>query len=113
MSFEENIKQWILLDNEMKEHYEKIKLLRERKNGVQENIITHVKNNDLDNATVKINDGKLKFVETKSSNPITLKYLQNCLEECIENEEDIEHIMSYIKENRETKQHSEIKRFYD
>ena len=56
---------------------------------------------------------KLKFVETKYSNPITLKYLQNCLEECIECQEDIEHIMTYIKENRETKQNSEIKRFYD
>jgi len=113
MSFEENIKQWILIDNEMKENYEKIKLLRERKNSLQENIITHVKNNDLDNARVKINDGELKFVETKCSNPITLKYLQCCLEECIESEEDVEHIMCYIKENRETKQHSEIKRFYN
>ena len=31
MSFEENIKQWILVDNEMKEYYEKIKSLREKK----------------------------------------------------------------------------------
>ena len=75
MSFEENIKQWILVDNEMKEYYEKIKSLREKKNNIQENIIVHVKQNDLDDATVKINDGKLKFVETKTSNPITLKYL--------------------------------------
>tara|TARA_A100001015_G_C14693059_1_gene595194 strand:+ start:393 stop:734 length:342 start_codon:yes stop_codon:yes gene_type:complete len=113
MSFEENIKQWILVDNEMKKYYEKIKSLREKKNNIQENIIVHVKQNDLDDATVKINDGKLKFVETKTSNPITLKYLQSCLEECIESENDVQHIMNYIKDNRETKQHSEIKRFYD
>ena len=36
-----------------------------RKNNIQENIIVHVKQNDLDDATVKINDGKLKFEKQK------------------------------------------------
>jgi len=113
MSFEENIKQWILVDNEIKQQSEQLKALREQRGNIQEQILVHVNDNELKQATVKINDGKLRFVDTKYTNPITLKYLHECLSQCIETEEDVEHIMCYIKENRESKQNSEIKRFYD
>ena len=42
MSFEENIKQWVLLDNQLKILNEKAKEIREKRNSVNEYIQTIV-----------------------------------------------------------------------
>ena len=47
MSFEENIKQWVLLDNQLKILNEKAKEIREKRSSVNENIQTIVQKNNL------------------------------------------------------------------
>jgi|TARA_B100000424_G_scaffold159767_1_gene122336 hypothetical protein len=113
MSFEENIKKWIYSDNEIKALSEQLKELRETRNSIQEEILTHVAENNLNASTIKINDGRLRFVNSNISKPLTLKYVEECLSACIESDEDIELIMCYIKEHRQCKQNCEIKRFYE
>ena len=53
MSFEENIKQWVLLDNQLKILNEKAKEIREKRNSVNENIQTIVQKNNLLNKSVR------------------------------------------------------------
>ena len=43
---------------------------------------------------------------------LTLKYIKNCLTECISEEEQVNVLMQYIKENREYKFVGELKRNY-
>ena len=111
MSFEENIKQWVLLDNQLKILNEKAKEIREKRNSVNENIQTIVQKNDLTNKSVQISDGKLKFVNTRIPAPLTYKYLETSLGEIIKNETQVKQIINYLKEKREIKLVSEIKRF--
>ena len=68
--------------------------------------------NNLNNATVQISDGRLRFVNSKQTAPITLKYIEQCLGECIGNKEQVELIINYIKEKREVKYLPDIKRYY-
>ena len=112
MVFEENIQSWVSLDNEIKKINEKIKALREQRNNISSDILSYIKENNLDNATVKISDGRLRFMQVKQQNPLTYKFIQDCLIKCINNEEQVELIMSFIKEQRETKIQTEIKRNY-
>lgn len=112
MSFENQIQQWVSLDNQMKIYTEKIKELRDKKNSITENIQKHVKTNQLSQSTIQISDGKLKFVETRVSEPLTFKYLEKSLSEIIKNESQVKMIMDHVKKNREIKVNSEIKRFY-
>ena len=112
MSFEENIKNWVALDNQLKIVNEKAKELREKKNTTEDTIMSYVKTNKLSNAVVNISDGKLKFVTTKQTAPLTLKFIDDCLSKCIKSDDQVKQIMHYIKECRESKLMPDIKRYY-
>lgn len=108
---ENNIKNWLLLDNKIKELNQKINELREKKNSYKNDIYQHITNNNLNNATIKIGNDYLKFIETKQNTPISYKFLIEALKNCLTNENDIENIINYIKTNRESKIINDIKRF--
>ena len=111
MSFENQIQQWVLLDNQLKQLNEKVKDLRYKRNDLEENITTYASENNLSNATVKISDGNLKFTNTKVQEPITFKYLEKTLAEVIKNESQVKLIMEHLKQKRSVKIVPEIKRF--
>ena len=62
---------------------------------------------------VKISDGQLKLVNTRVPESLTFKYLEKSLSEIIKNESQRNTIMKHIKQNRNVKYVSEIKRVYD
>ena len=111
MSFENQIQQWVSLDNQLKQLNDKVKELRDKRNDLEENITTYASENNLSNATVKISDGKLKFTNTKVQEPLTFKYLEKTLGEVIKNESQVKLIMEHLKQKRAVKLVSEIKRF--
>jgi prefoldin subunit 5 len=113
MSFENKLQQWVSIDNQMKDLNEQLKELRDKKNELNESITVHVENTNLSNATVQISDGKLRFVKVKDTQPLTFKYLESCLKEIIKNEEQVNKILEYVKNKREVKYVSEIKRIYN
>ena len=101
-----NSKKWINLNLE-------IKKLRDHKNLLTTKIFDKVKEDNLHNACINISDGKLRFSLSNQSQALTLKYIESCLKKCIDNEEDINHIIGVIKSNREIKQFDDIKRTYN
>ena len=112
MSFEESIQKWVSLDTQLRVLHDKTKQLREDKNNIEEGIIKYVDSHNLQNSVVKISDGKLKFTTVKQTNPLTLKYVDECLGKCIKNPEQVKLIMNYIKDSRTSKIFPDIKRFY-
>jgi hypothetical protein len=113
MSFEKQIQQWVAIDNQMKILNDNIKELRDKKNNISQQINNHIENVQLSNTSVKISDGQLKFVKIKETQQLTFKYLEICLSEIIKNEEQVKKIVDYIKNKREIKYVSEIKRLYN
>ncbi len=113
MSFEQNIQQWITIDDQMKILNDRMKELRDKKNSISEQINTHIETSQLNNSSVKINDVQLKFVKIKETQQLTFKYLENCLSEIIKNEEQVKKIVEYVKDKREVKYVPEIKRLYN
>lgn len=112
-SFETNIKRWVSIDNKIKTINEELKGLREEKSSVNENISSYIETNNLEKATIQISDGKLRYVTSKTVQPISLKFLESCLNNCITDTNKVKQIMEYIKENREVKETMEIKRYYN
>jgi len=111
MSFENNIKQWIAVDNQLKTLNDKMKTLRDTRNVLSGNITDYAKQNNLSNSTVNIGDEKLKFVNSKVQTPLTFKFLEKTLGEVIRNEVQAKLIVDQIKDKRESKIVPEIKRF--
>jgi len=111
MSFNSQIQQWVAYYNQLKQLNDKVKELREKKKDLEENITTHVSNNNLTNSTVQIGNDKLKFTNIRVTEQLTFKYLEKCLGEVIKNESQVKLIMEHIKQKRSSKIIPEIKRF--
>jgi len=111
MSFENKIQQWVHIDNQLKILNEQVKQLRDQRNSLETNLTTYAKNNNIADTTIKVNNDKLKFVETKVAEPLTFKYLEKTLGEIIKNESQVQLIMEHIKQKRNIKVVPEIKRF--
>ena len=109
--FKEEIKQWVKIDNLMKEKTEELKVLRTEKNYIQEEILTYVEENELNTSTIQISDGTLKFNKSKQIQGLTMKYVEDCLVDLIDDVDKVKDIMKHIKTNREYKYTNEIKRF--
>ena len=111
--FDKQIQKWIEVDNKIKKMNAELKSSREMKNELETSIMTTVNNRKLLNTSLSLPDGRLRFVETKTTNPISLTFVEQCLNELIPNKSQVQHILKYIKEKREIKINSEIKRYYN
>ena len=112
MDLSNYIQEWVNYDNQIKAHNIKMKELRSKKNQLTESIFDYAEKNNLQNAVIEISDGKLKFQNVKQTNPLNFRFLETCLNECIDNEENIKNIIKYIKQKREVKYYNDIKRSY-
>jgi hypothetical protein len=110
MSFQNQVQQWILIDNQLKILNDKVKELREKRSSATDNLINYASANNLSSSVIQISDGKLKFANTKVTEPLTFKYVEKTLGEVIKNESQVKLIMEHLKNKRETKIVSEIKR---
>lgn len=111
--FEENIKEWVNIDNQIKAMNDNIKSLRAKRGDTLETILQHVETNKLNNATINITDGKLKFGICRQTAPLTIKHVETCLKQCISSDEQVEKIIEYIKQTRNVKSFPEMKRSYN
>jgi hypothetical protein len=111
MSFENQIQQWVSLDNQLKQINDKAREIREKRSKLTENITKYAENNNLHTNTINISDGKLRFSNTKTPEPLTFKYLEKTLGEVIKNETQVKLIMEHLKQKRAFKIVPEIKRF--
>ena len=113
MDLSEYIREWVVYDNQIKTHSEKIKSLRSRRNDLTETIFDYAEKNNIQNAVIEISDGKLKFQNVKQTQPLNFKFLEKCLNECIDNPQSVKDIINYIKQKREVRYTNDIKRSYN
>jgi CxxC motif-containing protein len=111
--FDKQVYKWIEIDNKIKKINADLKTLREGKNDIETSIMEIVNNKKLLNTSLALPDGRLRFVETKTTNPISLTFIEKCLNELIPNKSQVQHILKYMKDKREIKINPEIKRYYN
>lgn len=123
MSIQNNVKDWVSIDNSIKKLNQELRDLREERRLQEEAMISWADNQAYGSKPViKISDGKLRFVETKQMSPLTLKYVSDrtlavlsSLPSLSSNSAEAIHdkIMEDLKGNREYKVVREIKRSFD
>ena len=101
LTLEQRIQRWVHLDNNIKQINDQVRELRESRNEVESTILTHVANNNLSHATVRIKDGTLKFAfNVKQPPAITLSFLGEALAECCPPQQAAT-IMQHIRAKRD------------
>lgn len=111
--FDKQIQKWIEMDNKIKKINAELKTSRELKNNIETSIMETVNNKKLLNTSLSLPNGRLRFVETKTTNPISLTFIEKCLNDLIPNKSQVQHILKYMKDKREIKTNPEIKRYYN
>lgn len=102
------IKEWINLDNEIKEKEKSIKQLKIEKTKITNLLIQTMKTNEID--CVNIQDGALLFKKQTVKQTINKKLLQNCLTEYLKDTEKANEISDFILGKRGEKVMETIKR---
>lgn len=105
----ENVRNWVVLDQQLHTIHNKTKELRELKTRATANICDYVKSNNI-TTNIGISNGELRIYDKKEYKPLTFTYVEKCLNEIIKNKTQTEYIMKYIKENRELNTTQDIKR---
>tara|TARA_B100000780_G_scaffold61095_1_gene39312 strand:- start:907 stop:1254 length:348 start_codon:yes stop_codon:yes gene_type:complete len=113
MSLEENIKNWVVLDNLHKKLNAQVKEIRDKKTDLTGNIITNFSEKNIDSPIIKISDGKLSLIETQHANVISFKFLLDCFNEYFTDEKDGTKLLDFIKSRRKFTNVSSIKRIYN
>lgn len=97
-----NIREWVKLDNELKNYQKLIREMRVKKKMLTENLVETMKRNNIDAFDIK--DGSLIYRERKVKSGLTKKHIITQLGKLFENEpEKIEYITNAIMDSRETK----------
>ena len=107
----DDVQKWVILESKLKEVNEKVKQMRDMKNHLTKNITTYMNSNNLNN-NIEISDGELRFYEKKEYSTLTYSYIQQCLKDIIADDNQVDYIIKYLKDNREQTITTDIRRFY-
>jgi len=105
----ENVRNWVVLDQQLHNIHEKAKELRGLKSKITVNICDYIKSNNI-TTNIGISNGELRIYEKKEYKPLTFTYVEKCLNEIIKDTSQTEYIMKYLKDNRELNITQDIKR---
>jgi len=110
--FVENVKKWVLCDQQLKLIKEKSDKIRDTKHVLSSAICTYMDENNLSQNEIEITDGKLKIYEKKEYSPLTFSYIEQSLAKIISDKSHVQFIIQYLKENREIKTTTDLKSIY-
>lgn len=109
MSLADTVSKWVKIDNRIQQLNAEMKQLRNDKNNLECILTNYAKKNNIENSSIRIDNNKIKFSVTKSSEPITFKYLETKLCNLITNETQLQKTIDYLKENRQVKYNYSVK----
>jgi hypothetical protein len=110
-NFKDNIKEWISIDNNIMNIEDEIEPLKVKKNKLQKikkdkenTILEYMKTNNITNNDIVLNDGKLKYYNSKSTEPISKKLVTEKINEYFkDNKLEGDKLLDYIFNNRDKK----------
>lgn len=112
MTLEENIKEWVKLDNKQADLNNELKIIRNKKVEYSNHIINYFEEKDINNPTINITGGKINMIDLKTANPLSYKFLEDCFNEFFKDYENnlAEELLNYIKTKRTYSNNKNLKR---
>ncbi len=110
IDFKEDVKLWLKLDDDIKTLNDAIKERKNKKNEITPKLLDFMEKHRIND--LNTNDGHLKFQKSLRSKPLSKKYLTDRLADFYKNITKSEKIVSFLYNNREKTEISNIKRVY-
>ena len=107
--FKEKIKQWLSIDNQIRDLKNKIKILKAGQTQLTPQIMGFMSKNEIHNMNLG-DSGKLKYIKRETAQTITQKLLKQKLVEFLKDEEKGLEAFEHILNGREKKENIALKR---
>ena len=111
MSVENQLKEWVAIDDKLRSLCESVKDLRAKRTSLTTSIQNSLVNRNLQEKKIPLGDGHIKLINTRINEPLTFAYIEKSLHGIIQNEQHIRVIIEHIKNGRSSKTITELKRF--
>ena len=108
--FQNDLKNWYILDNKFRDLSLQLNIIKNEKNEIKNKITEFIQSNNLEKKSIKIDNTQFRFVNQKQIQPLTFKFLKECLDDCIQNSEQVDQLIDYIKSKREIKEFLDLKK---
>ena len=105
--FVSNVQKWASIDTQLKLANEKIRIMRDNKHQLTTQICDYMGDRD---TKIEISDGNLRIYERNEYKPLTFSYIEDSLRKIITNEEHVDSIMQYLRDNRDVTVSKDIRR---
>lgn len=97
---EETVKEWVQVDNEIREHQAKLAELRQTRSELETRLHGHATDRGLSNPTIGISDGYLKLGVTTVRPSVSLKLIRAALEDVGQTADQINAVMEGVANRR-------------
>ena len=108
--FEDYVKKYIEVDDEIESLQIKLKTMRDWKRKLNGVIVKHMEDQDLVEHTLEVSDGTLRYNERKEYGSMSFTYIEKSLHQLIPDPEQVKYVIQFLKDNREIKTVAELKR---
>lgn len=109
VSFAQHIKNLIRLEEEIQRLQDQLKELRKQKDETEEVILATMIERKWNDRTIDVgNKCTLSVAEKKHYSSLSFTYLEKTLSQIIPDKAQIDYVMRYLKDNRETKRRHEV-----
>ena len=103
-TFKEDITLWALIDSQLTLTNENTKKMRKIKNDASERICKYLIDNKIKNKIkIKCEDqmAEIKMYDKKEYSALSFGYIEACLNKIIHDEEQVNYVIDFLKDNRE------------
>ena len=105
----ENIQQWLVIDNEVKQLNKQLKQLRARKKLLTKNLVTIMKTHSIDD--ISLQDEKILYTQTRGKTPLSKKHLFSSISIFLKDDAKLANkLAQYIMNTRKDKISENIRR---
>lgn len=105
----EKINELIQIENELKIITDKGSTLKEQKQTIEKDIKELMVKENLTDKVLVLQNKKIKYNEHKTYQSYSFHYLEEKLKELMDDNNNVNYILNYLKQNRKTNINSEIK----
>jgi hypothetical protein len=111
-NFNDVVKEWVILDNEMQKLQDQMKEMRQRKQDLSNVMMDTLQSKNKLHYTMEMPDSQLRFQTRKEYGNLSFQYIEKCFQSLIVDNEQRNYVLKYLKEHREVKEVTELKRSY-
>ncbi len=111
-AFSDMIRKWTAADTQIRNLNNQLRDLRASRDSITTEVCNYMKTKGLDKRKIEISDSTLSYYEKTETSSLSYSYLEKRLGEIIPDKDQVEQIITYLKDKRETKKVPDLRRVY-